>query len=105
VPQVEKVLQGVAGTRSAFFERVTDGYYIDYQVKRTEAARYHRLINFAAFPPEDDEFLVTRLWDRYGPAMSFGAQSFETERKDGRQRDQLLSTNCDQPVERRRSAR
>ena len=39
--QVEKTLQGVAGTRSAFFERVTGGYYIDYQVKRAEAARYN----------------------------------------------------------------
>jgi copper/silver efflux system protein len=39
--QVEKVLQGVTGTRSAFFERVTGGYYIDYQVKRAEAARYN----------------------------------------------------------------
>jgi Cu(I)/Ag(I) efflux system membrane protein CusA/SilA len=38
--QVEKALQGVQGTRSAFFERVTGGYYIDYQVKREEAARY-----------------------------------------------------------------
>src|SRR5947208_2176967 len=39
--QVEKVLQGVQGTRSAFFERVTGGYYVDYQVKREEAARYN----------------------------------------------------------------
>jgi Cu(I)/Ag(I) efflux system membrane protein CusA/SilA len=39
--KVEQVLQGVAGTRSAFFERVTGGYYIDYQIKRTEAARYN----------------------------------------------------------------
>jgi len=38
--QVEKVLQGVQGTRSAFFERVTGGYYIDYQVRRESAARY-----------------------------------------------------------------
>jgi Cu(I)/Ag(I) efflux system membrane protein CusA/SilA len=38
--QVEKVLQGVQGTRSAFFERVTGGYYIDYQIRREEAARY-----------------------------------------------------------------
>src|SRR5215469_10965182 len=38
--QVEKVLQGVQGTRSAFFERVTGGYYIDYQVKREQVARY-----------------------------------------------------------------
>src|SRR5438876_616198 len=39
--QVERVLQGVQGTRSAFFERVTGGYYIDYQVGREEAARYN----------------------------------------------------------------
>jgi Cu(I)/Ag(I) efflux system membrane protein CusA/SilA len=39
--QVEHVLQGVSGTRSAFFERVTGGYYIDFQVKRPEAARYN----------------------------------------------------------------
>lgn len=39
--QIERVLQGVQGTRSAFFERVTGGYYIDYQVRREEAARYN----------------------------------------------------------------
>jgi Cu(I)/Ag(I) efflux system membrane protein CusA/SilA len=39
--QVEKVLQGVPGTRSAFFERVTGGYYLDFQVRREEAARYN----------------------------------------------------------------
>ena len=39
--QVEKVLQGVPGTRSAFFERVTGGYYLDFEVRRDEAARYN----------------------------------------------------------------
>src|SRR6266446_5044765 len=39
--KVERVLQGVQGTRSAFFERVTGGYYIDYQVRREAAARYN----------------------------------------------------------------
>jgi copper/silver efflux system protein len=39
--QVERVLQGVQGTRSAFFERVTGGYYIDYQIRREAAARYN----------------------------------------------------------------
>src|SRR5437867_3595783 len=38
--QVERALQGIRGTRSAFFERVTGGYYIDYQVRREAAARY-----------------------------------------------------------------
>src|SRR3989441_1002493 len=38
--QLEQVLQGVPGTRSAFFERVTGGYYLDFQVRRQEAARY-----------------------------------------------------------------
>lgn len=37
---VEKVLQEVQGTRSAFFERVTGGYYLDVQVRREDAARY-----------------------------------------------------------------
>jgi copper/silver efflux system protein len=38
--ELEQVLQSVPGTRSAFFERVTGGYYLDFQVKREEAARY-----------------------------------------------------------------
>jgi Cu(I)/Ag(I) efflux system membrane protein CusA/SilA len=38
--QVERVLQEVPGTRSAFFERVTGGNYLDFQVRRDEAARY-----------------------------------------------------------------
>lgn len=38
--QIEKVLQGVPGTRSAFFERVTGGYYLDIEVRREESARY-----------------------------------------------------------------
>ncbi|HEY2933735.1 MAG TPA: efflux RND transporter permease subunit [Acidobacteriota bacterium] len=42
---VEKVIQGVPGTRSAFFERVTGGYYIDFQVRREEAARYGLNVN------------------------------------------------------------
>jgi Cu(I)/Ag(I) efflux system membrane protein CusA/SilA len=37
---LEKTLQGIPGTRSAFFERVTGGYYIDFIVNREEAARY-----------------------------------------------------------------
>ena len=39
--QVERALQDVPGTRSAFFERVTGGYYLDFEVKREEAARYN----------------------------------------------------------------
>jgi Cu(I)/Ag(I) efflux system membrane protein CusA/SilA len=38
--EIERVLQNIRGTRSAFFERVTGGYYLDFQVKREEAARY-----------------------------------------------------------------
>jgi Cu(I)/Ag(I) efflux system membrane protein CusA/SilA len=38
--ELEQVLQSVPGTRSAFFERVTGGYYLDFQVKREEAARF-----------------------------------------------------------------
>lgn len=38
--EVEKVIKGVSGTRSAFYERVTGGYYLDFEVDRKEAARY-----------------------------------------------------------------
>jgi Cu(I)/Ag(I) efflux system membrane protein CusA/SilA len=38
--EIERVLQNVPGTRSAFFERVTGGYYLDFNVRREEAARY-----------------------------------------------------------------
>ncbi len=38
--QVERIMQQVPGTRSAFAERGVSGYYIDIDVDRTEAARY-----------------------------------------------------------------
>jgi Cu(I)/Ag(I) efflux system membrane protein CusA/SilA len=38
--EIERVLQDVPGTRSAFFERITGGYYLDFQVRRADAARY-----------------------------------------------------------------
>ncbi len=41
---LERVLQQVPDTRSAFFERVTGGYYLDVQPRRDEAARYNLTI-------------------------------------------------------------
>ncbi len=38
--QIEDALRGIAGTRSVFAERVTGGYYLDFEIKRQEAARY-----------------------------------------------------------------
>ena len=38
--EIEGLLQGISGTRSAFAERVTGGYYLDFHVNREEAARY-----------------------------------------------------------------
>jgi Cu(I)/Ag(I) efflux system membrane protein CusA/SilA len=38
--QVEPVIRSLAGTRSVYAERVAGGYYIDFVVKRKEAARY-----------------------------------------------------------------
>lgn len=43
--ELEKTLQTVPGTRSAFFERVTGGYYLDFQVKREAAARYELTVS------------------------------------------------------------
>lgn len=37
---IEKRIQEVPGTRSAYAERVTTGYFVDIDVKREEAARY-----------------------------------------------------------------
>jgi len=37
---LEKVLQAVPGTRTAYAERVTSGYYLDFVLKRDEIARY-----------------------------------------------------------------
>jgi Cu(I)/Ag(I) efflux system membrane protein CusA/SilA len=38
--RVERILQGVPGTRSAFAERGASGYYVDIDIQRAEAARY-----------------------------------------------------------------
>ncbi len=38
--RVERIMQGVPGTRSAFAERGVSGYYIDINIDRAEAARY-----------------------------------------------------------------
>jgi Cu(I)/Ag(I) efflux system membrane protein CusA/SilA len=38
--QVEQVLRTVPGTRNAFAERITGGYYVDYEIDRMQAARY-----------------------------------------------------------------
>jgi Cu(I)/Ag(I) efflux system membrane protein CusA/SilA len=38
--EIEGLLQSVPGTRSAYAERVTGGYYLDVHVDREEAARY-----------------------------------------------------------------
>ncbi|MBF0570215.1 MAG: efflux RND transporter permease subunit, partial [Candidatus Omnitrophica bacterium] len=37
---VEKVLKDVKGTRSAYAERVTGGYFLDFDIKRDQIARY-----------------------------------------------------------------
>ena len=38
--QIEEALQSVPGTRSVFAERVTGGYYVDFEIRREAAARY-----------------------------------------------------------------
>ncbi|HEX7077661.1 MAG TPA: CusA/CzcA family heavy metal efflux RND transporter [Candidatus Eisenbacteria bacterium] len=37
---IEKALQNVPGTRSAYADRVTGGYFLDFDIDREEAARY-----------------------------------------------------------------
>ena len=38
--KIESLLQGLYGTRSAYAERVTGGYYLDFRVNREAVARY-----------------------------------------------------------------
>ncbi|MCG2709997.1 MAG: efflux RND transporter permease subunit, partial [Thermodesulfovibrionales bacterium] len=38
--QIEKTLAGIKGTRSVFAERAGGGYYLDFEIKRSEIARY-----------------------------------------------------------------
>ncbi|HET7318306.1 MAG TPA: efflux RND transporter permease subunit, partial [Nitrospirota bacterium] len=38
--EIENAIKGIKGTRSAYAERVNTGYFIDFTVKREEAARY-----------------------------------------------------------------
>jgi Cu(I)/Ag(I) efflux system membrane protein CusA/SilA len=38
--EIEAALGGVSGTRNAFAERVTGGYYVDFTIKRDQIARY-----------------------------------------------------------------
>ena len=38
--ELERLIKDVPGTRSVYAERVTTGYFLDFQVKREEAARY-----------------------------------------------------------------
>lgn len=39
--EIEGLLSGIPGTRGAFSERVTGGYYLDFIINRQEAARYN----------------------------------------------------------------
>src|SRR5438128_7710425 len=38
--QIEAVLGSLRGTRSAYYDRAAGGYYLDFDVRREEAARY-----------------------------------------------------------------
>jgi Cu(I)/Ag(I) efflux system membrane protein CusA/SilA len=38
--QIEKALAAIPGTRSAFSERATGGFYLDFEIDREQAARY-----------------------------------------------------------------
>ena len=42
--KLETVLNSVSGTRSVFAERVAGGYYLDFELKREEIARYGLMI-------------------------------------------------------------
>jgi len=43
--EIENLVKDVKGTRSAYAERVTTGYFLDFNIKREEAARYGINVN------------------------------------------------------------
>ncbi len=43
--QLENLLKDIKGTRSVYAERVTTGYFLDFNIKREEAARYGMAID------------------------------------------------------------
>jgi Cu(I)/Ag(I) efflux system membrane protein CusA/SilA len=43
--EIEQVLKELPDTRSAFAERVTGGYYLDFEVRRERAARYGLMVD------------------------------------------------------------
>ncbi|MDO8723662.1 MAG: CusA/CzcA family heavy metal efflux RND transporter, partial [Syntrophales bacterium] len=43
--EIERIVKDVKGTRSAYAERVTTGYFLDFNIKREEAARYGLTVN------------------------------------------------------------
>ena len=49
---LESTMRDIKGTRSVFAERVTGGYYIDFDIKREQLARYGLTIN-------DAEMIIT----------------------------------------------
>ena len=38
--EIENLIKSIPGTRSAFAERVTGGYFVDFEIRREEAARF-----------------------------------------------------------------
>ncbi|MBF0595453.1 MAG: efflux RND transporter permease subunit [Candidatus Omnitrophica bacterium] len=43
--QLESIMKGIKGTRSVYAERVTGGYFVDFDIKRDQIARYGLSVN------------------------------------------------------------
>ena len=58
--EVERALQDMKGTRSAFAERATGGYFLDFDIRRAEAARYGLTVGDVEDVIESAVVMVTR---------------------------------------------
>ena len=50
--RIEKIVRGISGTRSVYAERVTGGYFVDFELKRDQLARYGLSV-------EDAQMIIT----------------------------------------------
>jgi hypothetical protein len=64
---LERVLKDVPGTRNIFAERVTGGYYLDFNIRREEIARYGLTVEevetkptaFVSWPLSDELYIFS----------------------------------------------
>ena len=74
--EAERILQKVPGTRSVFAERVAGGYFLDFELKRDQLARYGLSVDDANMlvmtaVGGDNQGTTVEGWARYGISVRY----------------------------------